>query len=64
MRHFLLQHQEGTLSIRVEDQGEWHPTASTFERGRGIPLMHAVMDTAEIEHDGRGTRVMLSRLLA
>ena len=60
----VLQHGEGTLAIRVEDQGAWHPTAPSFERGRGIPLMQAVMDTAEIEHDGRGTRVMLSRLLA
>jgi serine phosphatase RsbU (regulator of sigma subunit)/anti-sigma regulatory factor (Ser/Thr protein kinase) len=61
--HVLLQHSEGTLAIRVEDHGAWHQTAPSFERGRGIPLMHAVMDTAEIEHDGRGTRVMLSRLL-
>ena len=41
----------------------WHPTAPSFERGRGIPLMHAVMDMTTIEHDGRGTRVTLSRLL-
>jgi serine phosphatase RsbU (regulator of sigma subunit)/anti-sigma regulatory factor (Ser/Thr protein kinase) len=59
-----LAHQEGTLAIRVEDNGAWHPTAPSFERGRGIPLMRAVMDTAAIEHDGRGTRVILSRLLA
>jgi serine phosphatase RsbU (regulator of sigma subunit)/anti-sigma regulatory factor (Ser/Thr protein kinase) len=62
--HLQLEHAEGALAIRVEDRGAWHPTAPSFERGRGIPLMHALMDTAEIEHDGRGTRVMLSRLLA
>jgi anti-sigma regulatory factor (Ser/Thr protein kinase) len=60
----LVEHGEGTLVIRVEDRGAWHPTSPSFERGRGIPLMRAVMDTAEIEHDGRGTRVLLSRLLA
>jgi serine phosphatase RsbU (regulator of sigma subunit)/anti-sigma regulatory factor (Ser/Thr protein kinase) len=60
----LMEHIEGTLAIRIEDHGAWHPTEPSFERGRGIPLMHAVMDTAAIEHDGRGTRVMLSRLLA
>ena len=60
----LAEHVEGTLAIRIEDRGTWHPTAPSFERGRGIPLMHAVMDTTEIEHDGRGTRVLLSRLLA
>ena len=43
--HVLLQHSEGTLAIRVEDHGAWHPTAPSFERGRGIPLMHAVMRT-------------------
>jgi serine/threonine-protein kinase RsbW len=60
----LMEHIEGTLAIRIEDHGAWHPTEPSFERGHGIPLMHAVMDTAAIEHDGRGTRVMLSRLLA
>jgi anti-sigma regulatory factor (Ser/Thr protein kinase) len=60
----LVEHGEGALVIRVEDRGAWHPASPTFERGRGIPLMRAVMDTAEIEHDGRGTRVLLSRLLA
>jgi hypothetical protein len=58
-----LQHSEGALSIRVEDEGSWHPPAASVERGRGIPLMRAVMDTAEVEHDGRGTRVNLGLLL-
>jgi serine phosphatase RsbU (regulator of sigma subunit)/anti-sigma regulatory factor (Ser/Thr protein kinase) len=60
----LLQHSEGALAIRVEDQGAWQETTSGFERGRGILVMRAVMDTAEIEHDEDGTRVSLSRLLA
>ena len=37
------------------------PTAPSFERGRGIPLMRAVMDMTTIEHDERGTSVTLSR---
>ena len=40
------------------------PTTPSFERGRGIPLMRAVMDMTTIEHDERGTSVTLSRLLA
>jgi serine phosphatase RsbU (regulator of sigma subunit)/anti-sigma regulatory factor (Ser/Thr protein kinase) len=60
----LVDHSDGTLIIRIEDRGAWHRTSPSVERGRGIPLMRAVMDTAEIEHDGRGTRVLLSRLLA
>ena len=61
--HLLVEHREGALAIRVEDQGGWQPTAPSFERGRGIPLMRAVMDMTTIEHDERGTSVTLSRLL-
>jgi anti-sigma regulatory factor (Ser/Thr protein kinase) len=62
--HLLLEHREGTLAMRIEDRGGWHPTAPSFERGRGIPLMRAVMDMTTIEHDEHGTSVTLSRLLA
>ena len=62
--HLLVEHREGTLAIRVQDQGGWQPTAPSFERGRGIPLMRAVMHMTTIEHDERGTSVTLSRLLA
>jgi anti-sigma regulatory factor (Ser/Thr protein kinase) len=61
--HVVLRHSEGALTIRVQDRGAWHPAEPSFERGRGIPLMHALMDTAEIEHDGRGTRVSLGLLM-
>jgi serine phosphatase RsbU (regulator of sigma subunit)/anti-sigma regulatory factor (Ser/Thr protein kinase) len=62
--HLQLDHCEGTLAIRIADRGTWHQTAPSFERGRGIPLMRAVMDMTTIEHDERGTSVTLSRLLA
>ena len=55
--HLLLEHREGTLAIRIADRGAWHPTTPSFERGRGIPLMRAVMDMTTIEHDERGTSV-------
>ena len=64
MIHLVLEHQEGTLAIRIEDRGGWHPTAPSFERGRGIPLMRALMDMTTIEHNENGTSVTLSRLLA
>ncbi len=60
----LLEHHEGTLAIRIEDRGGWRPTAPSFERGRGIPLMRAVMDMTTIDHNENGTSVTLSRLLA
>ena len=62
--HLQLEHREGTLAIRIADRGSWQPTAPSFERGRGIPLMRAVMDMTTIEHGERGTSVTLSRLLA
>jgi serine phosphatase RsbU (regulator of sigma subunit)/anti-sigma regulatory factor (Ser/Thr protein kinase) len=62
--HLLLEHRKGTLAIRIQDRGGWQPTSPSFERGRGIPLMRAVMDMTTIEHDGGGTCVTLSRLLA
>ena len=61
--HLLVEHRDDALAIRISDRGTWRPTSPSFERGRGIPLMRAVMDVATIEHDGRGTSVTLSRLL-
>ncbi len=62
--HLQVEHRDGALSIRIADRGAWHQTTPSFERGRGIPLMRAVMDMTTIEHDERGTSVTLSRLLA
>jgi serine/threonine-protein kinase RsbW len=61
--HLLIEHREDALSIRISDRGTWQPTSPSFERGRGIPLMRAVMDLTTIEHDARGTSVTLSKLL-
>jgi serine phosphatase RsbU (regulator of sigma subunit)/anti-sigma regulatory factor (Ser/Thr protein kinase) len=62
--HLLIEHRDDALSIRISDRGTWQPKSPSFERGRGIPLMRAVMDMTTIEHDARGTSVTLSRLLA
>ncbi|MDX6598888.1 MAG: hypothetical protein QOE87_2775, partial [Gaiellales bacterium] len=62
--HLRLEHDDGTLAICISDRGAWHEATPSFERGRGIPLMRAVMDVTTIEHDERGTSVRLSRLLA
>ena len=62
--HLRLEHSEGALAIRIEDRGGWHTPTPSIERGRGLPLIRAVMDMTTIEHDERGTCVTLSRLLA
>ena len=41
----------------------WREPRPDPTRGRGIPLIRAVMDMTTIEHDERGTSVTLSRLL-
>ena len=62
--HLVVEHSERELSILVADTGTWRPATPSIERGRGIPLMHAVMNVASVEHDARGTSVTLSRVLA
>ena len=62
--HLVIEHRDDSLAIRISDRGAWQPTSPSFERGRGIALMRAVMDETTIEHDGRGTNVTLSRQLA
>jgi anti-sigma regulatory factor (Ser/Thr protein kinase) len=57
-----------TLTVTVEDHGQWQPTAqdSSFDagrcnpRGRGIPLMRTLADHTAIDSDSCGTRVCLT----
>ena len=62
--HLVVEHDEHELSILVADSGTWRPAVQSDERGRGIPLMRAVMNVASVEHDGHGTSVTLRRVLA
>jgi anti-sigma regulatory factor (Ser/Thr protein kinase) len=50
------------LVVVVSDRGVWYdekPTERSRNRGRGIPLMHALSDGATIESRPEGTRVRL-----
>ncbi len=51
---------DGQLCITVHDPGSWRPTRSDsgVDRGRGLPLMRAVMDV-ELRFDELGTTVEL-----
>lgn len=62
--------REGSITLRLErhgqrleavvaDQGTWRDAAPADERGRGIPLMKHLMNSAEIESDANGTHVTL-----
>jgi PAS domain S-box-containing protein len=48
--------------VRVRDRGRWHEGASD-DRGRGLPLMRALMDEVEIEVLADGTMVRMRRRL-
>lgn len=48
------------VEIRVRDTGAWRPPREE-NRGRGLTLMRGVMDEVELEHDGTGTAVRMSR---
>ena len=54
---------DGRVTIVVEDGGEWRAPSRTDQRGRGLALMHGLMDDVEITavEDGSGTRVTLRR---
>lgn len=59
-------HDDGQLVVVVEDEGEWRPPGRTDQRGRGLALMHGLMDDVEIvpSGTGSGTRVTLRRRVA
>jgi serine/threonine-protein kinase RsbW len=54
---------DGCVVVVVEDAGEWRAPSRTDQRGRGLALMHGLMDDVEIAAagSGSGTRVTLRR---
>ena len=53
---------DGAIRIMVEDRGSWQPDERSDDtRGRGLSIMHTLMDTVTIETTERGTRVVLER---
>ena len=51
-----------TLAVTVNDHGRWrqHGSPAELARGRGIPLMRALADTARIDGPPHGTQVTLT----
>ena len=52
------------LTLRVADSGRWRRVPAPGDRGRGLPLMHAVMDSVRVEPGEGGTVVTMRRRLA
>jgi serine phosphatase RsbU (regulator of sigma subunit)/anti-sigma regulatory factor (Ser/Thr protein kinase) len=51
------------VRVTVRDHGLWRPPRGS-NRGRGLPLMHALMERVDVEHTDEGTIVVLERGLA
>jgi GAF domain-containing protein/anti-sigma regulatory factor (Ser/Thr protein kinase) len=56
------EHREARIRVTVRDQGRWRPPRGSH-RGRGLPLMRALMETVDVEHSHDGTVVVLERTL-
>ncbi len=53
---------DGRVRITVRDNGHWRAPRGA-NRGRGLPLMHALMERVDVEHGEDGTLVVLERTL-
>jgi anti-sigma regulatory factor (Ser/Thr protein kinase) len=56
-------HSDGRIRLTVRDGGRWRAPRGT-NRGRGLPLMRALMETVDVQHGEQGTVVVLERTLA
>ena len=53
-------HDDGRFTVRVDDFGRWRPFVKRDERGRGIPLMHALVDGVQIKSTQTSTSITLT----
>jgi PAS domain S-box-containing protein len=54
----------GEVSVTVSDHGSWRPPRGDRDRGHGLMLMEALMESVDIQTDARGTTVRLTRPMA
>ena len=56
-------HEDGVITVVVQDHGRWRAARGGEQRGRGLPIMHSLMDAVEVQHGDDGTTVQLKRTL-
>lgn len=54
---------DGQLTAVVRDEGAWRTPAQSRERGRGLPLIRASMDSVELDRSETGTTLRMQRKL-
>jgi GAF domain-containing protein/anti-sigma regulatory factor (Ser/Thr protein kinase) len=61
-RTFLIEatYVAGRVRLVIRDEGRWRPPRGTH-RGRGLPLMRALMEHVDVQHTDKGTTVVLER---
>jgi serine phosphatase RsbU (regulator of sigma subunit)/anti-sigma regulatory factor (Ser/Thr protein kinase) len=59
----VLDRTNGAIEVTVRDHGTWREPRESA-RGRGLPLMRALMDSVAVDPGPHGTTVTLSRSLA
>jgi serine phosphatase RsbU (regulator of sigma subunit)/anti-sigma regulatory factor (Ser/Thr protein kinase)/uncharacterized protein YigA (DUF484 family) len=55
-------HIDGAVAVTVRDRGRWRRARGTH-RGRGMPMMEALMDSVHVQQTADGTAVVLRRAL-
>jgi len=54
---------QGVVEIVIRDHGGWQEHQPSAGAGLGLPLMHALMDTVDLQTTQEGTTVRLRRVL-
>jgi serine phosphatase RsbU (regulator of sigma subunit)/anti-sigma regulatory factor (Ser/Thr protein kinase) len=56
------EHDAGEVRLTVRDRGQWR-AARGVHRGRGLPIMEALMDNVDIQQSPTGTAIRMRRAL-
>jgi serine phosphatase RsbU (regulator of sigma subunit)/anti-sigma regulatory factor (Ser/Thr protein kinase) len=56
------EHEDGTIVATISDRGGWRDPRGV-NRGRGLPMMEALMDAIDVQRHEQGTAVTLRRRL-
>jgi serine/threonine-protein kinase RsbW len=56
--------RDGTqLELRVRDFGSWDKHPRSELRGRGLGMIHELMDAVDVDHRAAGTEIVMKRAL-
>ena len=56
------EHDEGMITVVIRDRGHWRAPRGT-NRGRGLSMMRALMESVDVSRGEKGTEVVLRRTL-